>query len=193
MKLLPLLLLLVVSCVLTLRADDVIQNGDFADGTTHWHGDGRSSADFASDNPLQASDPFTAKGMIILLKGTSWSKVAQDIRPKSSSGVLTITYKFSKDMTFLDKPDDFKNVPAQMGWGWLPFSIPVGSWLVDITDSTGTKGTHSDVKPKMGTSDPQTVKINMNGLSAHDETTLTLGFPPGTGMVVILGVSFEAK
>ena len=171
----------------------MIQNGDFADGTAHWHGNGRSSADFASDNPLQASDPFTAKGMIIPLKQTSWTHVAQEIRPSTGGGVLTITYKFSKDLTFADNPDYYTNIPAQMGWGWQPFGGPPGSWLIDITDSTGTKGFHDLVKPKTGSSDPQTFQMNMSGLAPHDETTLTLGFPPGTGMVVILSVSFDAK
>ena len=192
MKLLP-LLFLAVACALPLRADEAIQNGDFTDGTSHWHGDGRSSADFSSDNPLQASDPFLAKGIIIPLKQTSWSKVAQDIRPSSGSGVLTITFKYSKDQTFSDKPDYFTNIPAQMGWGWKPFNIPAGAWLIDVTDSTGTKGFHSEVKAKAGSSEPQTYRMNVAGLAPHDETTLTLGFPPGTGMVVILSVSLQSK
>ncbi len=192
MKRLPLLLLF-IACAWPLRADEAIQNGDFADGTTHWHGNGRSSADFASDNPLQASDPFTSKGMIIPLKGTSWTKAEQVIRPNGSGGVLTVTYKLSKDLAFSNNPDYYTNISEQMGWGWLPFGGPPGSWLIDITDSTGTKGHYNLVKPKTGTSDPQTFQMDMSGLVPHDETTLTLGFPPGTGMVVILSVSFDAK
>jgi len=192
MKLLT-VFLLAVACALPLRADEAIQNGDFADGTTHWHGDGRSSTDFASDNPLQASDPFTAKGMIVLLKGTSWTKAEQIVHAKGSGGVLTITYKLSKDLAFSDKPDDYKNISAAMGWGWKPFGGPPGSWLIDITDSTGTKGHYDLIQPKTGTSEPQTAKMKIQGLDAHDETTLTLGFPPGTGMVVILGVSLDVQ
>jgi hypothetical protein len=192
MKLLP-VILLVVASALPLGAEEAIQNGDFTDGTSHWHGDGRSSADFASDNPLQASDPFTAKGMIIPLKQTSWTKAEQVIRPNGSGGVLTITYKLSKDLVFSDKPDYYKNISAEMGWGWLPFGGPPGAWLIDVTDSTGTKGHYDLIKPKTGTSDPQVAKMKIAGLAPHDETTVTLGFPPGTGMIVILEVSLDAQ
>ena len=80
------LVALVFALALPLRADNWLENGDFTDGISHWHGGGRSPADFASDNPLQASDPFTSKGLIIPLKHLDWTKVAQDFKGKSASG-----------------------------------------------------------------------------------------------------------
>src|ERR1700678_2323006 len=142
--------LLILTCTLPLRADNWLQNGDFTDGTTHWHGDLRSPADFASDNPLQASDPLTSKGMIIPLKGGLWTKVAQDCTVKSDSAVLTITFQVSPDLDFSQKPEDYVGVPAQLGWGWKPFNGPPGAWMVDLTDADGTHGTHGFVKMNPG-------------------------------------------
>src|SRR5271163_1178698 len=95
-------LLLALAFALPAHADgdNWIQNGDFTDGIDHWYGGGRSPADFASDNPLQQSDPFTSKGLIMPLKPETWTKVAQDFKGKVSNGILSITYKVSADFAF---------------------------------------------------------------------------------------------
>jgi hypothetical protein len=183
------LFVLMVAYALPLRADEALQNGDFSDGIAHWHGDGRSPADFSSDNPLQASDPFTAKGIIIPLKGTSWTRVQQDFRSTFSAGVFTVTYKVSPNLVFSDKPEDYQGIPALLGWGWKPFNGPPGNWMLDITGKDGTMGRHWTVKPKTGTNAEQTVKFKLSDLTPLDDETLTLAFPPGTGMVVVLSVS----
>jgi len=181
--------LLVLTCTLPLRADNWLQNGDFADGTTHWHGDLLSPADFASGNPLQAADPFTSKGMIIQLKHVSWAKVAQDFRGKIASGILTITYMVSPDLTFSDKPEDYTNIPSQLGWGWKSFGTKPGDWMVFVSAMGDTKGVYYTMKPKLGASTPQTVKIKVNQLTPLEDQTLTLAFPPGNGTVVILNAA----
>jgi hypothetical protein len=182
--------LLVLTCTLPLRADDNwIQNGDFSDGTNHWHGDLRSPADLASDNPLQASDPFTSKGMIIPLKQSSWCKVAQDFRGKIASGILTVTYMVSTDLAFSTKPDDYTNIPNQLGWGWKSFNTPPGDWMVFISALGDTKGVYYKMPPKLGSSAPQTFRIKVSELTPLEDQTLTLAFPPGTGTVVVLGVA----
>jgi hypothetical protein len=183
--------MLLLALLLPLRADECLQNGDFADGITHWHGDGRSPAAFASDNPLQASDPFTATGIIIPLKHVSWSKIAQDFKGNIASGVMTVTFKVSPDLAFSDKPEDYTNVPAQLGWGWQAFSTPPGAWLVFTSSHGDTKGERYVVKPKTGTSDPQTVRFKVNDLTPLEDQTITLAFPPGTGTIVVLGVSIQ--
>jgi len=181
--------LLVLACALPLRADEALQNGNFSDGITHWHGDGRSPADFASDNPLQSSDPFVSAGLIVPLKHVSWCKVAQDFRGKIATGVLTVTYKLSPDFAFSDKPEDYTNVPNQLGWGWKSFNTTPGEWLVFISSLGDTRGTYYKVKPKTGLSDTQTVKMKVKDLTPLEDQTLTLAFPPGTGTVVVLEVS----
>jgi hypothetical protein len=181
--------LLVVACALPLRADNCLQNGDFTDGITHWHGDGRSPADYASDNPLQSSDPFTSKGLIIPLKHVFWTKVQQDFKSKAASVVLSITYKLSPDLAFSEKPDDYVNIPEHLGWGWVSFNAPPKGWLIDITEVDSVHGTHGFIKPALGSSDAQTYQTRMTGLKPLADNTLTLAFPPGTGTVVILNVS----
>lgn len=188
MKILSVLLF---ALVLTspLYADVGLQNGDFSEGITHWHGDGRAPADFASDNPLQASDPTLSKGMIIPLKHGVWAKAEQDFQTGSGNGELTITYLVTPDFALSTNSDDYTNIPPKLGWGWKAFDIPAGSWMVSFNDSTGTKGMHAGVKPSGPPGVPQTFRLPLPA-QPHDRTTLTLAFPPGTGKVVILSVSY---
>ena len=185
-----LLILLVLLCILPLRADNWLQNGDFLDGITHWHGDGRSPADFASDNPLQAADPFTSKGLIMPLKHLDWTKVAQDFKGKLASGVMTITYLVSKDLAFSDNPADYKNMPDHIGYdGWSAFNTPPGDWVVFVSDFGSAHGTYYEIKPKLGSPDAQTFRAKVKGLTPLEDKTVTLAFPPGTGTIVILSAS----
>jgi hypothetical protein len=181
--------LLVLACALPLRADECLQNGDFTDGISHWRGDGRSPADFASDNPLGKPDPLTSKGLIIPLKHTAWAKVAQDFRGKIASGVLSITYELSPDLAFSDKPGDYVNIPAQLNWGWKPFNTPPGEWLIFISKFGDTAGNYFKIQPTPGSGDPQTRRFKMETLTPLEKQTITLVFPPGTGTMVILNVS----
>ena len=193
MKLLP-FLLLAVACALPLRADEAIQNGDFADGTTHWHGEGRSSADFASDNPLQASDPFTAKGMIIPLKANVVDEGGAD-HPSQRHRRRADHHIQVLEGTWCSRTSPITTRTSRSRWGGAgsrSAALPEAGLFVSRTRLERRARTPT-VKPKTGTSDPQTYRVKMDTLTPHDETTLTLGFPPGTGMVVILGVSFDTK
>jgi len=179
-----------LACTLPLRADNWVQNGDFIDGITHWHGDGRAPADFASDNPMAKPDPFTSKGLIIPLKHTVWAKVAQDFKGKSASGVLSITYMVSPDLTFSSKPDDYVNVPDHIGYdAWLPFNTPPGRWVIFISDFGSSRGEYYTIKPVLGSSNVQTYRAKVGGLTPLEDKTISLVFPPGTGNLVILSVS----
>jgi hypothetical protein len=190
------LILLALALTLPVRADgdNWIQNGDFTDGITHWYGGGRSPADFASDNPLQASDPFTSKGLIIPLKSETWTKVAQDFKGKVSNGVLTITYKVSSDFAFSDKPDDYVNMPGKIGYdAWKPFNTPAGEWVVFLSDFGSSRGHYYELKPKLGSTDPQTYTSRIEGMTPFEDKTITLAFPPGAGTLVVLSVSMMSQ
>jgi len=181
---------LVLACALPLQADNWLQNGDFIDGISHWHGDGRAPADYSADNPLAKSDPFTSKGLIIPLKHTAWAKVAQDFKGKIAGGILTITYMVSPDLAFSTKPEDYANMPNHIGYDqWQPFDTPPGQWVVFISDFGSSRGMYSMIKPKLGSSDPQTYREQITGLTPLEAKTIALAFPPGTGTVVILHVS----
>src|ERR1700722_8698794 len=156
--------LLVLACSLPLRADNWLENGDFADGINHWYGDGRAPADFAADNPLAKPDPFTSKGLIIPLKHLDWTKVSQDFKGKLAGGILTITFMVSPDLAFSDKPEDYINMPGHIGFlHWKPFNTPPGAWVFFLSDFGSQHGIYNMVKPKLGSSEPQTYRNKIIG------------------------------
>jgi hypothetical protein len=174
--------------------DNLLQNGDFADGLDHWYGGGRSPADFANDNPLAASDPFTSKGLIMPLHDQTWTKVAQDLRGNVSNAELTVTFKVSKDFAFSTKPDYYNNTPVQIGYGgWKPLDTPVGNWVIVLADAGSSFGYFDPIPVKPGSSDPQTVHVRFTGLTPGADKKITLAFPPGTGMVVVLSVTLTGQ
>ncbi|MCE0521420.1 MAG: hypothetical protein LV480_00740 [Methylacidiphilales bacterium] len=184
-----LLIALLALTFIPLRADNWIQNGDFADGVDHWYGNGRPPSDFAPENPLDTPDPFTSKGLIIPLKHAEWTKVAQDFKGKSHSGVMTVTYMVSTDLKFSAKPDDYVNMPAHIDYtGWQPFNTPPGQWIIFLSDFGSRHGAYYEIAPKLGSSAPQTIRIPISGLTPLQDKTIALAFPPGTGTVVLLGV-----
>jgi hypothetical protein len=189
--LLPLALLL-----LPVRADDsnLIQNGDFSDGINHWYGGGRSPADYSSDNPMAASDPLTSKGLIIPLHAETWTKVAQDFKGKSDTGELTITFQVSPDFAFSAKDEDYKNMPDKIGYdGWRAFDTKVGTWVVFVSDFGSSKGTYCMIKAEPGQTGVKTFHTTIKNLTPFEDKTMTLAFPPGTGMIVITSVSFTGQ
>ena len=186
--------LLVLLLAVPLRADDGnwIQNGDFTSGIDHWYGGGRSPADYANDNPLDSNNPLTAKGLIMPLHPESWTKVAQDFKGKVSSGILTITYTTSADFSFSSKPEDYQNMPDKIGYdGWKAFNTPPGKWIVFLSDFGSNKGEYYELTPKPGPG-VQTYRAKIKGMTPFEDKTITLAFPPGSGMIVILGVSMES-
>jgi hypothetical protein len=182
--------LLVLGYAFPLRADSWLENGDFADGINHWRGNGRAPADMAPDNPMDKPDPFTSKGLIIPLRHVDWDKVAQDFKGKGASGILTITYMVAPDLTFSTKPEDYVNMPDQIHYdGWQSFDTPPGDWVVFVADFGTSRGTYWTIKPKLGSSAPQTFRARVSGLTPLEDKTITLGFPPGSGNLVILNIS----
>jgi hypothetical protein len=194
MKFLP-VALLVLACAFPLRADNWLQNGDFADGLDHWRGNGRAPADMASGNPFDKPDPFTSKGLILPLRGSDWSRVTQNFRGKGgTSGVLTITYMLSPGLTFSDKLENYTNIPDQLHIdGWNSFNTPLGDWVFFISDSNSGRAPYNMIKPNVGSTGPQTSSTWVKGLTPFADKSLTIAFPPGNGTVVLLKVSFDDK
>jgi len=182
--------LLVLACLLPLRADNWLENGDFLDGINHWHGNGKAPSDFAPSNPMDPVDPLTSKGLIVPLKDMDWTMVAQDFKGKSASGVMTVTYMVSPDLTFSTKKEDYLNMPDHIGYdAWAPFNTPPGKWIIFMSDFGSDHGSYYEVKPTLHSSDPQTFQTRIKGLTPFEDKTITLAFPPGSGMIIILKVS----
>jgi hypothetical protein len=196
MRILPFALIILASTV-PLQADNLIQNGDFTDGSNHWKGDGKSSSDYANDNPSASSDPFTSKGLIIQLKPDRWTKVAQDFRgDKGTNYTLAITYKVSPDLTWSTKADDYANMVDHLRFeGYEAYTngriaIQVGQFFVWLGDFNGTSSDRNEFKLKPDSGDTQTIQKMFEGrLTPQGDKMITLAFPPGTGTVVILNVA----
>jgi hypothetical protein len=190
--------LIAFASISLLRADEVLQNGDFTDGSNHWRGDGRTPADYAQDNPSAATNPLTSKGLIVQLKPDRWTKVAQDFKGNNDTHYcLTVTYKYAPDLAFSTKAEDYTNIPAKVGFegseSWTPFNIPVGQFFVTVDDIDDTKGYYEKVASKAGTSETQTYQDPGLPMTPLSDKMVTVSFPPGTGTVVILKISVTSS
>jgi hypothetical protein len=186
--------LMVVACGLSVRADEMLQNGDFADGDTHWHGDGKTPADFSEDNPLATADPLTAKGLIVPLNPDHWTKVTQDFHgDKNTHYLVTVTYKVSPDLTLSNKVEDYTNIPRHVRFETYetirPFDMPPGQFFVTVSDLDGPKGYWEKFAPQLGSADTQTYQDPGQPLTPDSRKMVTVAFPPGTGKVIILSIS----
>lgn len=186
---------LALACILPLRADNFLQNGDFSSGTDHWYGDGQTPAAMAGDDPTATPNPLFAKGLIIPLKGASWSKLSQDFQGDIAEGVLTITYMVTPDFGLSTNADDYTNIPDHINDdGWKPFNGAPGEWILFISDfgTARAHGTYYKIKVKGG-SGIQVLKAKVKGLTPQEDKTLAIAFPPGTGSVVLLNVALTDK
>jgi len=185
---------LLLTSLARVHADNILENGDFADGTSHWYGDGRPPSDFAPENPLDKPDPFTSKGLIMPLKELDWTRMAQDFKGRIASGILTLTYMLSPDLTFSTKPEDYVNMPAHIHYGgWKSVNTPPGAWVVFIADFGSAHGSYYTIRPNLGSTGAQTYKLPFSKLTPLEDKTITIAFPPGKGTVVILNVSLTAE
>jgi len=194
----PAFALILLASASLLRADETLQNADFTDGSNHWHGDGKTPADYAQDNPAAATDTFTGKGLIIQLKPDRWTKVVQDFKGnKDAHYQLVVTYKFSPGLTFSSKAEDYANIPNQVRFegseSWSPFDIPAGQFFVTVDDIDDTKGYWEKVVSKSGTTETQKYIDPGLPMTPDSNKMVTVAFPPGTGTIVLLGISVTSS
>jgi len=193
MKKLALVFLLVATLPL-LHADNVLKNSDFTDGALNWHGDGRSPADLKSDAALDASVNYGDKGLVIVLKPHTWTKVVQEFKTRSSAVTLNLSYKLMPNTSFSAKDEDYDNVPHSIGFeAWAPFKGKKGGWMFMLSDFTKARIFFNTIMPNFSATDQQPVTDTFGSLVPEDEKTLCLTFPPGTGAVILLHVSLDTK
>ena len=190
------LAVLFFSLMLTnLRADNWLQNGDFADGADHWRGDGKTPADMAPSDPFAKPDPLLSKGLIIPLRDRQWTKISQNFRTKASELVFTVTFVFSPGLTFSDRNEDYVNIPKQIDNNlYLSFDLGKNQMMALFTDfGNGAKGVYYKFDPKLGTNGVQTLRADVTQLSPLEDEVVTIAFPPGQGNVVIQSVTLEGQ
>ena len=181
---------LLLAAAWPLRAEDWLANGDFTSGKDHWYGEARWPDDYAAPDPFTKADPLTASGMIIPLKSSSWMKEFQDFKGKGSTAELKITYKVAPDSGFSKQASDYQNVPDKIGWdAWYPFSAPVGSFVVFISELAQNTGRYYMVHPNMSSTGEQTFTATVNGMTPWSQKTIALAFPPGNGMIILSRVT----
>jgi hypothetical protein len=186
---------LLVTSVQLLHADDVLKNSDFTDGALNWHGDGKSPADLKPADDLDANAPnYGDKGLIIVLKPHSWTKIVQEFKTPSAGLSLNVSYKLAPGTVFSNKDDDYVNVPEKIEFnGWRPFNGKIGSFMIMLSDFAKERIFFTSIAPVAGSTDQPPVTGSYDSLIPEDEKTLCLTFPPGTGAVILLHVSLDAK
>jgi hypothetical protein len=105
MKIILLLAALLALTTAPLCAQSILENGDFSDGTNHWHGDVKPAGSDSTTDLLTSQND--AKGVLVELRSHNWTKVTQEIHDlkdvQPNSGVdLTIEYTVSTDFKLSD-------------------------------------------------------------------------------------------
>ena len=175
------------------HAGDIILNGDFHDGTTHWHGDG------------QAVDG--TPGLSIELKSDRWTAVYQRFSAECKTFKLKITYSISDDCTLLTKKsaDDlvpsFTSIALERATGLANHIYDVemqsGQWVVMAVDPSGYNTSQQTVylnnryggdgssSSGSDVGNPRTFTATMYHYAYFQDQSLCLAFPPGQGTITI--------
>ena len=183
MKTLALLLLLAGAS--TAFADtDLLQNGDFADGISHWEGDCHSVGS-ASD------DSSATTGVVIKLRDGDWTKISQDFDGKVGNYTLTVTYTVTPDIKFSLRPEDYKSTTLKMGLiGLVAASTTPGEWCVVVVDSGIHMYDYWQVSPKLDPNGVQKIMLKVDlGSGADHKKGFYLGFPPGSGSINLQSIT----
>ena len=182
------LVFLVIALVIPLRADDLLVNGDFADGHAHWKGDAKDP----DGSTVDLTNPAPLGGVTITLKKDRWTKIYQTFSSRAPKLHYSITFKLSGDyQPGRDLPrsgvgmtpglEDIEGVPVYYGENG-------GGWML-ILAQVGDTSTLS-LSPKSKNTDLQTLSGVLRGTTDEsDEQILVFAFPPGTGTITITKIS----
>lgn len=176
---------LVIGSLSFVQADDILLNGDFADGKTHWHGDGDS--------------PETGGRLVITLNPDKWTAVYQTFSAEIAPLQLKITYELSSDCTLLatqstEQPTAPLTSDALREATGLPntiFNIGLAhncAWLILLVgDGTMVEERHVYIRPNK--KNPYVFNEAISPWNGKfDDTSLCLAFPPGHGTVTLTKV-----
>lgn len=187
-----LLAIIILASGPALRADNLLQNSDFAAGDSHWNGDGQILG-----NNLPAG-AFGSKGLVVMLNPQSWTKIFQEFKgDKGTIYSINVTYRVSPDLALSQKAADYVDVNKHIGLtGYENFghwNLPVGQFFGTIGDSSSPRVAYEVYAPKLGSSEIQTYQHTYPAVSADGNNVAALVFPPGTGSVNILSVSVTSQ
>jgi len=166
------------------KAHDILANGDFSDGKTHWQGDGEA--------------PDTGGRLVITLNPDRWTAVRQTFSANSKEAKLKITYTLSDDCSLMNSDmgppltahalekatgldNNISDVTMYHSYAWMVLLVSGGSLMYESPVSLGN-----------GESNPHTYTTTISEWAPFNNDALCLAFPPGKGSVTITSVSIEA-
>lgn len=190
---------------------EILQNPDFSDGSTHWHGDCKPAGDDMTTD-FTSSSTANVKGIVVDLRHSNWTKVTQDLDNYpykfNQDMVLTVVYQTSSDFAFSTQNSDYGSAASEVGFPNAPLPIRAGmiEAFIDIPPASRTSSSVSGsvdtitIYPdRVGTAQftpatdasPQTFTAHINPPPPVPDSkpTLCLAFPPGSGTVTLLKVS----
>jgi hypothetical protein len=164
---------------------NVLQNGDFANGLTHWDGDCRTLS-------VATNEVAPGNGAAIeLLAG--WAKMTQVFEVQRGRYVFNIVYSLGPGTTFSPEEKEYRKIPAKLGFDALKeFRAKRGEWVVIVTDLKAKRYVHCEVKPLKNDPGEQTLTGELH-LDTGDNNTFCLAFPPGNGLITITSISLVRK
>ena len=195
--------------VVPLPGQEIMENADFSDGTTHWHGDCKPAGSDSTTDFITSST--TAKGLLVELHSSTWTKVTQEmhnLKNVSATVDLTIEYQISSDFKSSDRKSDYENIAASVGFGGAQIDGQPGQILAFIdappfsrasvasSDSYNTVTVYPD-DVSLASFAPSaeagphtfTRTIRMPMPKGENHPTFCLAFSPGSGSVTITKIS----
>src|SRR5271167_4186163 len=103
MKRLALTLFLCAAWIAPVAADNVLQNGNFADGLSHWNGDCR---------PTNVTGGNSAGGASVELQ-QEWTKFTQTFDAPKGHYTVSITFILTPGTAFDGNQKDYRKVPKK--------------------------------------------------------------------------------
>lgn len=179
----PLALLFFMASLIPVQADNnLLQNGDFSNGITHWNGNVQT--------PVAAEIPEVTSGAIIKLRHHDWTLVHQSFRIKAGNYILKVVFMPSSDFHFSNQYPDYMNLKAKLDYPDPNVSpdAEIGQWAIVITDfsaATSIYWTTDLVKPPS----QQSQTFSIKGIDFTHEQALTIAFPPGSGYITLQQIS----
>lgn len=196
---------------LPLLGQEVFENSNFSDGSTHWHGDCKpagadATTDFTSDAAANAA------GISVDLHSLGWTRVTQEIHEhnsqRPSSLMLTIVYQASPDFKLSTKDSDYQNIGPSIGFGGARLSARTGQLtaLIDIQpysrSSVSSSGGYNNytiyldrimsasfVPTTDGKAQTFSVPFNYPPTDSKYQPTFCIALPPGSGSITFLKIS----
>jgi hypothetical protein len=200
---LPLVLSL-LALLMSLRADDIVANGDFSQGAANWDGD-VSSDDSATPNLSSSATSATPAGLTIQLKQDRWTHISQVVQTNADSLKCTVVWRMSSDCSLVtDAAQGNGSVMSKDTFGNLTnydygYHMPVkaGDWiLMAVKREPGMpKNPWCPIEIPSSKGDPtkqQDATVVFKSLGTYGEKKIVLAFPPGQGSITLLKVAITS-